>query len=73
MHAFPSDGQKEIRENTLEIAKAIAQTSREDELQNPDQVEAIVGLSMLLGPHITLDKKLREAAEENDDPLIRDH
>ena len=67
--AFPSDGQKDIRENTLEIAKAIAQTSREDELQNSEQVNAIVGLSMLLGPHITLDQKLREAAEENDDPL----
>ncbi len=67
--AFPSDGQKDIRENTLEIAKVIAQTSREDELQNPDQISAIVGLSMLLGPHVTLDQKLREAAEENDDPL----
>ncbi|HVU47242.1 MAG TPA: ATP-binding protein [Terracidiphilus sp.] len=67
--AFPMEGQKAIRANTLDIAKAIAQTAREDELQNPDQINAIVDLSMLLGPHITLDQKLREAAEENDDPL----
>jgi len=67
--AFPNEAQKDIRDKTIGIAKVIAQTSREDELQNPDQVEAIVGLSLLLGPHITLDEKLREAAEENDDPL----
>ncbi|MCK4626424.1 MAG: ATP-binding protein [Phycisphaerae bacterium] len=67
--AFPSEGQKEIRENTVEIAKAIAQTTREDELKDAKHVDSLVGLSMLLGPHITLDRKLREAAKESDDPL----
>jgi hypothetical protein len=67
--AFPSDSQESIRENTLDIAKAIAQTAREDELQNLDHVEALVKVSLLLGPHITLDQKLRQAAEANDDPL----
>jgi len=67
--AFPTEGQKAIRENIIEIAKVIAQTAREDELKSPTYVETIVGLSFLLGPHLTLDKKLREAAEENDDPL----
>lgn len=67
--AFPTEGQKPIRENVIEIAKVIAQTAREDELQSTTYVEAIVGLSFLLGPHLTLDKKLREAAEDNDDPL----
>ena len=67
--AFPSDSQESIRENTLDIAKAIAQTAREDALQNAKHVEALVKVSLLLGPHITLDKKLRQAAEANDDPL----
>jgi hypothetical protein len=67
--AFPSDGQKTIRENTLEIARTIAKTTREDELKEPEHVESLIQLSLLLGPHITLDQKLREAAESKDSPL----
>lgn len=67
--AFPRDDQIEIRNNTIEIAKAIAQTTREDELQDKKHVESLVGLSLLLGPHITLDRKLREAAETQEDAL----
>lgn len=67
--AFPLEAQEEIRDNVLEIAKIIAQTTREEEFQDPHNMEPIVMLSLLLGPHITLDRKLREAAEENDDPL----
>jgi hypothetical protein len=67
--AFPSEDQKAICENTLEIAKAISKTTREDELKEPDYIESIVQLSLLLGPHITLDKKLREAADSQGSPL----
>ncbi|MCY2953158.1 MAG: ATP-binding protein [Planctomycetota bacterium] len=67
--AFPADSQKEIRDNSVEIAKAIAQTMREEELKDPQQVDSLVNLSLLFGPHITLDRKLREAAESTDDPL----
>ncbi|HEX2972718.1 MAG TPA: ATP-binding protein [Tepidisphaeraceae bacterium] len=67
--AFPSESQKDIRENTVDIARAIAQNTREEELKDPEHVESLVGLSMLLGPHITLDRKLREAADSTDDPL----
>jgi hypothetical protein len=67
--AFPVDSQKEIRENTVEIAKVMAQTTREEDLNDKEHVEAIVELSLLLGPHVTLDKKLREAAEQTDQPL----
>jgi len=66
---FPGDDQKEIRENTLEIAKTVAQTAREDELEDPEFVDSVVNLSLLLGPHITLDKKLREAADSKDSPM----
>ena len=67
--AFPASNQEPIRENTTEIAKAIAQTTSDSELNNREQIDTIVKLSLLLGPHITLDRKLREAASENDDPL----
>lgn len=67
--AFPSEHQEQIRTNTIDIAKAIARTTREDELQDAVQVESIVNLSLLLGPHITLDRKLLEAAESKDTPL----
>lgn len=67
--AFPAEGQKAIRENTMEIAKTIAQSMREDELSDHDFVLSMVDLSILLGPHITLDQKLREAAEGKDDAL----
>ena len=67
--AFPTDLQKEIRENTIDIAKAIARTSREDEFADLKNVEAIVDLSFMLGPHITLDHKLNEVASSSGDPL----
>ena len=66
---YPSEGQQSIREKTLDIAKIIAKTTREDELREPEQVESLIQLSLLLGPHITLDQKLREAADSQDSPL----
>ncbi len=67
--AFPSEEQTSIRQHTMEIAKTIAKTTRPDELDDPEHVESIVQLSLLLGPHITLDEKLREAADGQDRPL----
>jgi len=66
---FPGDEQKAIRDSTLEIARIVAKSAREDELQDAEHLEALVGLSLLLGPHITLDRKLCEAAESAGDPL----
>lgn len=67
--AFPAEGQKEIRERTLEIARTIARTARTDELLDKEHCKSLVDLALLLGPHITLDVKLREAAERTDSPL----
>jgi hypothetical protein len=67
--AFPGQTQEAIRENTLEIAKLLAQSTREDELQDEDVIRSLLDLSLLLGPHITLDKKLREAAESTGDTV----
>jgi len=67
--AFPAPTQKEIREESLEFAKLIGQSMRQEEAKDPDRSEQIVQLSLLFGPHISLDHKLREAAESKDSPL----
>lgn len=67
--AFPLSDQQDLRDSTLVIAKQIAQTTAPENFEDPDQVNSIVGLSMLLGPHISLDQKLREAADEKHDAL----
>ncbi|MBI2788987.1 MAG: hypothetical protein HYX59_09930 [Elusimicrobia bacterium] len=67
--AFPSANQASIRESTLVIAKSIASRAREEELNDEAQADRIVQLALLLGPHITLDAKLREAAEKEDSSL----
>lgn len=66
---FPKVNQEQIRRDTLEIARSIAQTTREEELSDDAQIESIVQLSFLLGPNMTLDAKLREAAENATNPL----
>lgn len=66
---FPTDNQSEIREKAMGFAKIIAQTTKEEDLENKEHVNTIVKLSILFGPNITLDEKLREAAEDSDDPL----
>lgn len=67
--AFPAADQKDIRERTMEIAKTIAKAARTDELEDDVQCRALLELAMLLGPHISLEKKLLEAADSKDRPL----
>jgi len=65
----PAPAQQDIRERTLEIAKTIVRAARTDELADQAQCRALLDLAMLLGPHISLEKKLIEAAESKDTPL----
>jgi hypothetical protein len=67
--AFPAPEQKDIRERTLDIAKTIAKAARPDELADDAHCLAILDLAMLLGPHISLERKLLEAAESKDRPM----
>lgn len=67
--AFPGKEQKDLRDNALDVAKLIGQTIRPGELQDPERVENFVQLSLMLAPVITLDAKLREAADNTDSPL----
>lgn len=67
--AFPGRDNKDIREQTMEMAETIAKAARKDELEDPQTVECFVQLSLLLGPHITLDRKLKQAAGSKDRPM----
>ena len=62
--AFPSDEQKAIRESTLDIAKQLARTTSTENLEDDEHIKTLIGLSLMLGPHITLDQQLRDAADE---------
>lgn len=67
--AYPGNEQEPIRKRTLEMAETIARSARGDELEDEETVESFVQLSLLLGPHITLDEKLKQAAETKGEPL----
>jgi hypothetical protein len=51
------------------MAETITRAARRDELEDPQTVECFVQLSLLLGPHITLDRKLKQAAASKDRPM----
>lgn len=67
--AFPLVDQEPIRGKAKDIAKMMAQSIRKDELEDADAVNSLVQLSLAFAPHITLDQKLKEAAESGDSPL----
>jgi Histidine kinase-, DNA gyrase B-, and HSP90-like ATPase len=67
--AFPRDDQKTLREQAIAVAKMIGQTIRPAEVEDTERVESFVQLSLMLAPVITLDEKLRAAADSADSPL----
>jgi hypothetical protein len=67
--AYPGVEQEAIRKRTLDMAETIAKSARGDELEDEETIESFVQLSLLLGPHITLDDKLKEAAGTKGQPL----
>ena len=67
--AFPADGQEAIRETARGLAKMLGQTIRAGEVEDIEVVEPMVQLSLTLAPHITLDNKLKEAADAQNTPM----
>ncbi len=67
--AFPRADQESLRERAISIAKMVGQTIRADEVEDVEHVERFVQLSLMLAPVITLDEKLRAAADSSDSPL----
>ncbi len=69
LEAFPNPDQKSLRDQVMTVAKMIGQTIRDEEIEDSDRVEDFVQLSLMLAPVITLDEKLREAADSANSPL----
>ena len=66
---FPREEHKEIRENAYEIIERIGSRIRQDELNEQETVDNYVELGMMLAPHVTLDRKLKEATNVSVTPL----
>ena len=67
--AYPSDSDGHIRQQAIQLANRFGRTINRDEAKNLEVVNGLVDLSIQLAPHITLDDKMREAAEREDTPL----
>lgn len=67
--AFPAPDQRAIRDNAMVLAKSLGRAISPSELDSSDVVRQMVQLTLTLAPHITLDEKLREAADEASTPL----
>lgn len=67
--AFPGDRWKSVRESTIKIAKSFGERLSPGELGNGEQLEDLVQLSLMLGPHVDLDERLQEAAADGAGPL----
>ena len=66
---YPSENVVDIRNRARDLAKMFGRTISRGEAKDPDVVEDLVNLSISLAPHITLDEKMRKAAEKDDSPL----
>ena len=58
-----------VKKNAFDLAKLIGQRMREEEVKDQVFVDEMLNLTIMLAPHITLDEKLREAAEDTVTPL----
>ena len=66
---YPSEKEEEIRKKVVDVVKMFGRTISTAEAKNPEIVSDLVDLSIELAPHITLDEKMRAAAEQMDTPL----
>lgn len=65
---FPKDENRDVRDRAEEVIKLMAQTMRENEMQ-PDDVESVVKMGILLAPIMELDETLRSAASDEEQPI----
>jgi hypothetical protein len=66
---FPKESQSHIREEAKNIAKMLGKSLRGDELEDPDAINDLLQLSLVLAPIRTLDEELRRAADTDIPPL----
>ncbi|MGE4551806.1 MAG: ATP-binding protein, partial [Desulfovibrionaceae bacterium] len=66
---YPGGDLEPIRENALHYARILGQKINAEELKDQRAVDSLLDLALVLAPHVTLDKKLREAVDETASPL----
>ena len=66
---FPGDSQEAIRDNAMELAKTFGRTFNRADAEDWDVVRRFVNISVLLAPHVTLDRMMLEAASSADAPV----
>lgn len=67
--AYPGERWKPVRETTMRLARLMGERLRPGEARDPEHVDSLVQLSLMLGPHVQLDEALKEAASEDRAPL----
>ena len=67
--AFPLEEHLPIRENAWQIIGMMGKQVRREMLEEQETVDSMVQIGLLFAPHITLDRTLREAADEGASPL----
>ena len=66
---FPGENQADIRANATDLAHMFGRTMSRAEAQDEGVVGDYVNLTLELAPHVTLDSKMREAAEKTNAPF----
>ncbi|HAT3722632.1 TPA: ATP-binding protein [Citrobacter koseri] len=68
-NAYPGANQTDMRQQAKKIAKLLGKSLRGDELYDPEALENLVQLSIMLAPLQSLDEKLVEASSKDGTPL----
>ena len=66
---YPTDDQKDIREQAIKIAKMFGNTISTAEAKDEEAVGNLVDLGLMFAPHVILDDKMKAAAEREHTPL----
>ena len=66
---YSSKNQEDIKQKAIDIAKKFGRTINREEASRQEVVDDLVDLSITLAPHVILDEKMREAAEQQETPL----
>jgi hypothetical protein len=67
--AYPGVRWKPVRDTTMRLARLMGERLRPGEAKDPEHVDSLVQLSLMLGPHVQLDEALKEAASDDRAPI----
>ena len=68
--AFPLEEHKDIKKNAWELMELLGKKIRREEIEEePGTVKTLVDLGLMFAPHVTLNRTLQKAAEQDVSPL----